>query len=153
MAVKRTNRRKNNERKGKPIYAALVQPMPTDVLWEYRSSDRTRFNGEQRIVEDIKANMRRYGPQSVTPLFVEYDPVYKEALVVDGQKRLVAAREVGMKRIPVGVISVCRPPYGHGPYGARKVPTARTERIRDYQECKRKGLHEVLANPYDVFGR
>ena len=149
MAVIRNGRRKE----AKPIYAALIQPIPTDILWQYRSSDQTRFEGQEATMSGIKSSIRKHGPQGIEPLYVEYDPVYKTALVVDGQKRLVAAKEVGLRRIPVGVVSVCRSPYGHGPYGARKVPTARTERLKSYGECMNRGFNKVLVNPYDVFGR
>lgn len=149
MAVIRNGRRKE----AKPIYAALIQPIPTDILWQYRSSDQTRFEGQEATMSGIKSSIRKHGPQGIEPLYVEYDPVYKTALVVDGQKRLVAAKAVGLKRIPVGVVYVCRPPYGHGPYEAKKVPTAKTERIKNYKECLNRGLSGTLANPYDVFGR
>jgi hypothetical protein len=68
-------------------------------------------------------------------LIIDYDPVREEALLTEGHHRLLAAKELGIKEVPVSVMIVCRP-IGYSRRPPRKVVGAKVK-AESYRECAR----------------
>lgn len=124
--------------------------MPVDMVEEYVEFDR-RPGGRHEVYapgqfQRLKASIEKEGIRE--RLIIDYDPVEQEALLTEGHHRLLAAKALGIKEVPVSVMVTCRP-IGYSRRPPRKVSGARL-RFDSYRECARANLPNELP-PEMVF--
>lgn len=111
--------------------------MPVDMVAKYIEFDR-RLGGPHQMYgpgyfRRLRDSIQEEGIRE--RLIIDYDPVREEALLTEGHHRLLVARELGIKEVPVSVMIVCRP-IGYSRRPPRKVVGAKVK-AESYRECAR----------------
>lgn len=127
-----------------------VGHMSVDDVWDYIEYNRRPGAPNNthtiRSYEKLKHSIAKKGIQE--PLMIDYNPVNQTALLTEGHHRLLAADELGMKKIPVTVFIVCKDIYSAG-MPLQKVRGAKL-RVDSYKDCVRANF-PTRVSPDEVF--